>query len=221
MPVPKDKVIVFLHVGHSNMAGRATGPPDLKPYFYDTDPHLWAYAKGGAWRPAKEPLSGDVATGDAAGPGIAGGLIGENQGNAAGLSQVYAAGNVTGTTASTGGLIGNNASPGAALSAFWDTTATGQNEARGTGSDPGATGLTTAQFKDGAMEVWAPSQNPGSGAQMIARTLINRDGKPWIMRRRTQLEMDELVRRAGFEKIGMEIDRWGIFSVSVARRVAT
>jgi alpha-beta hydrolase superfamily lysophospholipase len=57
--------------------------------------------------------------------------------------------------------------------------------------------------------------------EMIARTLTNRDGLPWIMRRRTQLEMDELVRRAGFEKVGMEIDRWGIFSVSVARRVTT
>jgi hypothetical protein len=55
---------------------------------------------------------------------------------------------------------------------------------------------------------------------MIARTLTNRDGVPWIMRRRTQLEMHELVRRAGFEKIGMEIDRWGIFTVSVARRVS-
>ncbi|MDB5322663.1 MAG: ynbC [Phycisphaerales bacterium] len=57
--------------------------------------------------------------------------------------------------------------------------------------------------------------------EMIARTLTNRDGQPWIMRRRTQLEMDELVRRAGFEKAGMEIDRWGIFSVSLARRVKT
>lgn len=55
--------------------------------------------------------------------------------------------------------------------------------------------------------------------EMIARTLINRDGVPWVMRRRTQVEMDELVRRAGFEKVSMEIDRWGIFGVSVARRV--
>ena len=54
--------------------------------------------------------------------------------------------------------------------------------------------------------------------EMIARTLTNRDGKPWVMRRRTQAEMDDLVRRAGFEKVGMEIDRWGIFTVSVARR---
>jgi alpha-beta hydrolase superfamily lysophospholipase/SAM-dependent methyltransferase len=56
--------------------------------------------------------------------------------------------------------------------------------------------------------------------EMIARTLDNRDGKPWVMRRRTQLEMDELVRRAGFEKVAMDVDQWGIFTVSVARRVS-
>jgi hypothetical protein len=54
---------------------------------------------------------------------------------------------------------------------------------------------------------------------MIARTLINRDGQPWIMRRRTQAEMDHLVKAAGFEKQSMDIDRWGIFTVSVARKV--
>jgi len=52
--------------------------------------------------------------------------------------------------------------------------------------------------------------------EMIARVLTNRDGKPWIMRRRTQEEMDDLVRAAGFRKIEMEIDRWGIFTVSLA-----
>ncbi len=56
--------------------------------------------------------------------------------------------------------------------------------------------------------------------EMIARVLSNRDGVSWIMRRRTQAEMDELVRAAGFEKIGMEVDPWGIFTVSTARRVA-
>ncbi len=54
--------------------------------------------------------------------------------------------------------------------------------------------------------------------EMIARVLINRDGKPWIMRRRTQAEMDQLVAAAGFEKIDMKIDPHGIFTVSVARR---
>jgi len=54
--------------------------------------------------------------------------------------------------------------------------------------------------------------------ELIARCLCDWDGEPWIMRRRTQAEMDDLVREAGFDKIEMEIDRWGIFSVSVARR---
>ena len=54
--------------------------------------------------------------------------------------------------------------------------------------------------------------------EMIARVLTNRDGEPWIMRRRTQAEMDALVQAAGFEKIGLAIDRWGIFTVSSARK---
>ena len=56
--------------------------------------------------------------------------------------------------------------------------------------------------------------------ELIARTLTNREGRPWIMRRRTQAEMDQLVRAAGFKKLSMEIDRWGIFTVSLAQRVA-
>jgi hypothetical protein len=55
--------------------------------------------------------------------------------------------------------------------------------------------------------------------EFIARVLTNREGQPWIMRRRTQAEMDELVRSVGFEKISQEIDPWGIFTVSVARRI--
>ncbi len=54
--------------------------------------------------------------------------------------------------------------------------------------------------------------------EFIARTLTNRDGQPWIMRCRTQAEIDALVDEAGFTKTGMSIDRWGIFTVSVARR---
>jgi len=55
--------------------------------------------------------------------------------------------------------------------------------------------------------------------ELIARVLTNREGRPWIMRRRTQAEIDGLVRNAGFEKISQEIDPSGIFTVSVARRV--
>ena len=54
--------------------------------------------------------------------------------------------------------------------------------------------------------------------EFIARVLRNREGEPWIMRRRTTAEMDELVRTAGFNKISMELDQWGMFSVSIAQR---
>ncbi len=52
----------------------------------------------------------------------------------------------------------------------------------------------------------------------IARTCVDWDGKPWIMRRRSQAEMDELVASVGFDKVNMGIDKFGISTVSVARR---
>jgi SAM-dependent methyltransferase len=54
--------------------------------------------------------------------------------------------------------------------------------------------------------------------KFIAHVLTNREGQPWIMRRRTQEEMDDLVREAGFIKERQEIDPAGIFSISVARK---
>jgi hypothetical protein len=55
--------------------------------------------------------------------------------------------------------------------------------------------------------------------EMIARALTShRGGEAWVMRRRTQGEMDELVRRAGFRKLEQRIDEWGIFTVSLAIR---
>jgi len=55
--------------------------------------------------------------------------------------------------------------------------------------------------------------------ELIARTLTSHRGhQPWIMRRRTQAEIDELVRVAGFSKLAQWIDDWGMFSVSLARR---
>jgi alpha-beta hydrolase superfamily lysophospholipase len=56
--------------------------------------------------------------------------------------------------------------------------------------------------------------------RFIAGVLRNREGEPWVMRRRTQEEMDELVREAGFVKEEQAVDPWGIFTVSRARRVA-
>jgi alpha-beta hydrolase superfamily lysophospholipase/ubiquinone/menaquinone biosynthesis C-methylase UbiE len=57
--------------------------------------------------------------------------------------------------------------------------------------------------------------------EMIARVLTNREKKPWIMRRRTQREMDELVESVGFRKIKTKIDDFGIFTVSTAVRGET
>lgn len=56
--------------------------------------------------------------------------------------------------------------------------------------------------------------------ELIARTLSShRDGKPWVMRRRTQAELDQLVEAAGFRKVEQLTDDWGIFTVSLAERV--
>ena len=56
--------------------------------------------------------------------------------------------------------------------------------------------------------------------ELIARALTShREGQAWVMRRRSQVEMDQLVQAAGFRKITQRIDEWGIFSVSLAQRV--
>ena len=53
--------------------------------------------------------------------------------------------------------------------------------------------------------------------EMIARCLTShRQGQAWVMRRRTQQEMDQLVEKAGFKKIKQLIDEDGIFTVSLA-----
>lgn len=52
--------------------------------------------------------------------------------------------------------------------------------------------------------------------EFIARCLPNRESKPWVMRLRSQEEMDALVADAGFQHRTTLVDRWGIFTVSVA-----
>lgn len=55
--------------------------------------------------------------------------------------------------------------------------------------------------------------------ELIARGLTShRQGQAWVMRRRTQAEMDQLVAAAGFRKITQRIDEFGIFTVSLAVR---
>ncbi|MFS2156234.1 bifunctional alpha/beta hydrolase/class I SAM-dependent methyltransferase [Pseudomonas sp. Pseusp122] len=56
--------------------------------------------------------------------------------------------------------------------------------------------------------------------ELIARALTShRAGQAWVMRRRTQAEMDQLVEAAGFRKITQRVDDWGIFTVSLAQRI--
>ena len=56
--------------------------------------------------------------------------------------------------------------------------------------------------------------------ELIARSLTShREGQPWVMRRRSQAEMDQLVEAAGLRKLTQRIDEWGIFSVSLAQKV--
>jgi alpha-beta hydrolase superfamily lysophospholipase len=57
--------------------------------------------------------------------------------------------------------------------------------------------------------------------ELIARALTShRQGEAWVMRRRTQAEMDQLVAAAGFRKLDQRIDEWGIFTVALAERAA-
>ncbi|MCK9686261.1 bifunctional alpha/beta hydrolase/class I SAM-dependent methyltransferase [Scleromatobacter humisilvae] len=53
---------------------------------------------------------------------------------------------------------------------------------------------------------------------LIAGTLRNHRGEPWLMRPRPQAELDGLVACAGLAKTGSLIGLEGIFTVSVARR---
>jgi alpha-beta hydrolase superfamily lysophospholipase len=55
--------------------------------------------------------------------------------------------------------------------------------------------------------------------EFIARVLAShRGGEAWVMRRRVQAEMDQLVAAAGFTKCYTLADEWGIFTVSLAQK---
>lgn len=79
-------------------------------------------------------------------------------------------------------------------------------------------GLARAQ-KPGSLLIYT-NQPWHPQLEMIARALTShRGGEAWIMRRRTQGEMDQLVEKAGYRKLEQRIDQWGIFSVSIAERI--
>ncbi|WP_372861870.1 alpha/beta fold hydrolase [Psychrobacter sp.] len=62
---------------------------------------------------------------------------------------------------------------------------------------------------------WHPEQ------EFISKTLNNHRGSSWVMRCRSQAEMDQLVENAGFKKVAMRIDKFGIFTVSLAIKITT
>ncbi|MBS8121676.1 bifunctional alpha/beta hydrolase/class I SAM-dependent methyltransferase [Candidatus Vampirococcus lugosii] len=79
-------------------------------------------------------------------------------------------------------------------------------------------GLYNAIEKDGYLiytnQPWHPQ------IEFIARVLTShRQSQNWVMRRRTQAEMDSLVENVGFKKIDQFIDKWGIFTVSIAKKI--
>ena len=68
--VPKEKAIVFIHFGHSNMRGQASNPASLRPFFYNTQQGLWSYQGNNTFVLAKEPTAPE-GTITLAGPGTA------------------------------------------------------------------------------------------------------------------------------------------------------
>jgi hypothetical protein len=73
--VPKENVIAFIHVGHSNMQGQAVGPTASRPYFFtESHPHAWLYHVGKPPQLALEPFTAGDPTKPGtptAGPGTA------------------------------------------------------------------------------------------------------------------------------------------------------
>jgi SAM-dependent methyltransferase len=53
--------------------------------------------------------------------------------------------------------------------------------------------------------------------ELIARTLVNRDGQPWVMRLRSIETLTAWAREAGFTEFSSRTDPWGIFHVITAR----
>ena len=68
--VPRDRAIVIVHFGHSNMLGQAYEPEALLPHFFETQPRLWSYRGNGSFVAAKEPTA-STRRRDTAGPGMA------------------------------------------------------------------------------------------------------------------------------------------------------
>jgi hypothetical protein len=71
--VPKEKAIVIIHWGHSNMYGQARTPSSLRSFFFDTQPGLWMYRGNNRFALAREKTAPapDGDSNDSGGPGMA------------------------------------------------------------------------------------------------------------------------------------------------------
>ncbi|WP_392566644.1 class I SAM-dependent methyltransferase family protein [Utexia brackfieldae] len=64
-------------------------------------------------------------------------------------------------------------------------------------------------------KIWNPN------LEFMARVLSShKDGQAWTLRRRHQLEIDQLLAIAGFHKVAQRIDEWGIFTVTLVQKVS-
>jgi hypothetical protein len=68
--VPRSKAMVFIHFGHSNMAGVGLTPTELQPYFFQPQPRIWSYQGGGRFVPAVEPTAPEPSFVPSGGPGL-------------------------------------------------------------------------------------------------------------------------------------------------------
>ncbi|MGR4051947.1 class I SAM-dependent methyltransferase family protein [Kosakonia cowanii] len=80
------------------------------------------------------------------------------------------------------------------------------------------TGLAHAVKKGGYLVYTTKLWNPKLA--LMARVLpSHKRGAFWLLRRRSQREIDQLVKRAGFTKVTQRVDGWGLFSVTLAKKV--
>ncbi|WP_294508762.1 bifunctional alpha/beta hydrolase/class I SAM-dependent methyltransferase [uncultured Bilophila sp.] len=78
-------------------------------------------------------------------------------------------------------------------------------------------GLAQALLPGGYLLVTNQATHPQQ--EYIARVLQSHiEGRPWVMRCRSQEEMNQLLDVSGFVPILRRVDQWGIFSVTLARR---
>ncbi|AZS50103.1 hypothetical protein DM558_04630 [Entomomonas moraniae] len=62
-------------------------------------------------------------------------------------------------------------------------------------------------------KIWNPD------LEYMARVMSShKDGQAWLLRRRYQLEVDQLMEAAGFSKVAQRIDQWGIFTVTLMKK---